>query len=70
MCVLCLDSVIMIVHIFKLLDACNVLSLGRPDIPLAISMVSVVLLFAFLSTTALKKIHQHASNPLLHKAAR
>jgi len=70
MCVLCLDSVIMIAHIFKLLDACNVLSLGRPDIPLAIPMASVVLLFAFLSTTALKKIHQHASNPLLHKAAR
>ena len=70
MCVLCLDTVVMIAHIFKLLDACNVLSLGRPDIPLAVSMVTVILLFALLSTTALKKIHQHASDPLMHKAAR
>jgi hypothetical protein len=70
MCVLCLDTVIMIAHIFKFLAAYNVLGLGRPDIPLAVSMVTVVLLFALLSATALKKIHQHASDPLMHKAAR
>ncbi len=55
MCVLCLETVIMIAHIFKFLAACNVLGLARPDIPLAVSMVTVVLLFALLSTTALKK---------------
>jgi hypothetical protein len=70
MCVLCLDSAIMIAHIFKLLAACNVLVLAQPDIPLAVSMATAVLLFALLSTTALKKIHQHASDPLMHKAAR
>lgn len=70
MCVLCLDTVIMFAHIFKLLAACNVLSLAQPDIPLAVSMVTAVLLFALLSTTALKRIHQHASDPLMHKVAR
>jgi len=70
MCVLCLNTVIMIAHIFKFLAACNVLGLERPDISLAVSMVTVVLLFALLSANALKKIHQHASDPLMHKAAR
>ena len=70
MCVLCLDTVIMIAHIFKFLAASNVLGLERPDIPLAVSMVTVVLLFALLSANALKKIHQHSSNSLMHKAAR
>ena len=70
MCVLCLETVIMIAHIFRFLAACNVLDLAQPDIPLAVSMVTVVLLFALLSTTALKKIHQHATDPLMHKAAR
>ncbi len=70
MCVLCLNTVIMIAHIFKLLVAFNVPGLAQPDIPLAVSLVTVVLLFAFFSTTALKKIHQHANDPLMHKATR
>jgi len=70
MCVLCLDTVIMIAHIFKLLAACNVLDLAQPDIPLAVSMVTAVLLFALLSMTALKKIHQYATDPLMHKVSR
>jgi hypothetical protein len=70
MCVLCLEAVIMTAHVFRFMAARNILSLVRPDIPLAVSMVTVVLLFALLSTTALKKIHQHASNPVMHKAAR
>ena len=70
MCVLCLDTVIMIAHVLTLLDASNVLGLPQSDTPLAVSMVTVVFLFGLLSSTALKKIHQHASNPLMHKAAR
>ena len=70
MCVLCLDSVIMIQHIVKLLAAWNVPGLAQPDIPLAISTVSAVLLFVFLSTTALKRLHQHPSASMLHKVAR
>lgn len=70
MCVLCLDTVIMIAHIFKFLAAFNVVSLARPEIPLAISMVTAVLLFGLLGATALKNIHPHASNSLIRKAAR
>jgi hypothetical protein len=70
MCVLCLDTVIVTVHIFKLLAASNVLGLVQPDIPLALSMVTAVLLFGLLSMAALRKIHQHAINTLMHKAAR
>ncbi len=70
MCVLCLQTMIMIAHIFKLLTAFNVLSLAQPDIPFAVSTIAAVLLFGLLSTTALKKIRQHASNPLMHRVAR
>jgi hypothetical protein len=70
MCVLCLNTVITIAHIFKLLAARNVLGLAQPALPLAVAMVTVVLLFALLSMTALKKIHQQAGDPLMHKVAR
>ena len=70
MCVLCLDTVIMFEHIFRLLSAFNVPGLVRADIPFAVSLVFVVILFGLLSMTVLKKLHQHEAAPLMHKVAR
>jgi hypothetical protein len=70
MCVLCLDAVIVIMHIVKLLAVCHLLGSVSPDLPLATLTVCAVLLFAFLSTTTLKRLQQHQSNSMVHKAAR
>ena len=71
MCVLCLDTVIAIAHILKALTACAAPGrIARPDILLAVSTVTAVLLFALLSLTALRKFHQHATDLLMHRVAR
>jgi len=70
LCVLCLDAVIVITHIVKLLAFCHLLGSVSPDLSLATLTVCAVLLFAFLSTTSLKRLQQHQSDSMAHKAAR
>lgn len=70
MCILCLDTVVMSAHIFKLLVVCNILRPSQPSVLLPISMAITVLLFAPLSTIALNKIQQLPSHSVLHKVAR
>lgn len=70
MCVLCLDAMIVITHIVKLLAVCNLLGSVSPDLPLATLTVCTVLLFTFLSTTTLRRLQHHQNNSMVHKAAR
>lgn len=71
MSVLCLDTIIAIAHILKALAPFYPLSrIARPDALLAVFTVTDVLLFALLSMTALKKIHQHETALVMHKVAR
>lgn len=69
MCVLCLDTVIAIAHIFKFLAVCNGSRSSLPDGPYAALIVADVLLFAALSTIAVKKIHPTPSEPMVKKVA-
>jgi hypothetical protein len=70
MCVLCLDAVVAMAHAFKLLAVCSAWGASQQVIPFAISMVSVVLLFAFLSILALKRIHNEPCASVMHKVSR
>jgi hypothetical protein len=57
--------------VLKALTACNALGrVARPDVLLAVFMVTAVLLFALLSMTALRKIYQHTTDLLMDKVAR
>ena len=70
MCVLCLDGVIAMAHLFKFLAVCNVMEVSQQGVPFAISMAAVVLLFAFLSILALKKIDHEPSASVMQKVTR
>jgi len=69
MSVLCLDSLVAIVHVFKLLLFFSiVLGWSPPDSLFPISLATAVLLFAVLSIVAVKKNHQEISGPVIYKA--
>jgi hypothetical protein len=70
MCVLCLDAVVAMAHAFRFLAVCNVLGASQQVIAFPISMVSVVLLFAYLSIFALKRIHHEPDVSVIYKVTR
>jgi hypothetical protein len=70
MCVLCLDSLIVVVHVFDVLAICSILGWPQPEFLFSISMAATVLLFAVLSPIAVKKNHYGARAPVLHKVSR
>ena len=70
MCVLCLDSLIVIVHVFNVLTLCTILGWPQPEFLYPVSMASTVLLFAVLSPIAVKRKHFRERAPVLHKVSR
>lgn len=70
MCALCLDLLIMIVHVFSVLAILSVLGWPQADFLFSISMVTAVLVFAVLSLIAAKKHHYGERAPVPHKVSR
>jgi len=70
MCVFCLDTVIAGAHVLKFMETCNLLSPSWPSGSFAVFMVAVVLLFAVLSTFAVKRLHPVPSEQMMNRMVR
>lgn len=68
--VFCLQIVVVAAEVIGALAAHSLLGSNENHTPMGVLIGTVVLLFAFVSTISLKRIHQHPSAPVMHRAAR
>lgn len=70
MSVFCLQTVVIAAHVLRVIAACDLLNPSEIQVHMMALSATAILVFALVTMISLKRLHQHPSGSVMHKAAR